>query len=384
MRQCKKLFLVLETVLLLTVLSGCWNYEEIEKDTIVAGIAIDKGTGGYKYHLTYEVLSLLGGKDQSIKPVLFASDGNSISDAIRNAVTMSDKKLYFSDCKIIVVSKAIAEEGITPLLDFLLRDAEPRITLLLAVSDENTAADIFNIQLKTNEPVSYKITGLLQQSKDVLGHVQSVPLYQVYNILNSDSQALTLPNVRIVKVEGDTEPQSTTNLVFRGDKIAGPMPVEECLYYLILKNKVSSGIIMTGTVPGKKNIALEILNSRTELTPVVSGNHVTMKIQVKINADISEENDANKIYSVGNGEFRLIEAAASKTVTEGVQNVILDMQKNFGADVFGFGLKINQEKYDDWEKIAPDWSRIFPDMKCDISTDVKIINSATALPKDGG
>ena len=383
MKRWKKFFLLFEAVLLVPLLNGCWNYKEIEKSTIVAGVAIDKGTGGYKYHLTYETLSLTGGKDQSIKPVLLESDGDSIFDAIRKTVTMADKKLYFSDCKIVIVSKEIAKEGVAPLFDFFLRDAEPRIRLLFAVSDEDTASDILNIQLKTNEPVSYKISGMLEQSKDVLGYVLPIPLYKMYNILNSKSQALTMPDIRVAKVLDDTEPLLATNVIFHQDKMIGYMPEDECLYYLILANKVSSGILLTGVKSGEKDIALEIVRCSTKMEPVVNGNNITMKIQIQMDANIGETNDKNENYTVGNGEFRITEEAASKTVKEGTEKLILDMQKNYGADVFGFGAKINQDKYDDWERISQNWDRIFPNVKCEISADVKIINSATALPKGG-
>lgn len=384
MKRWKKLFLLLETVLVMSLFTGCWNYTEIEKDTIVAGVAIDKGTNGFKYHVTYEVLSLSGGKDQSINSVLLQSDGDTVFDAIRKTVAMADKKLYFSDCKIIIVSKEIAKEGIEPLLDFFLRDQEPRITLSFAVSDEDTAAKILDIQLKTKEAVSYKINGMLEESERVSGHILSIPLYQMYNILSSKSEDLTLPDIRVADVEGDQEPQLATNVIFRQDKMVGYMPEDECLYYLMLKNKIHSGILVTSVKPGDKDISLEIFKCSTKMQPVVSGTNVIMKIQIQVAADIAEENNSKEVYTVGNGEFRMLEEAASRTVKEGAEKLILDTQKNYGADIFGFGAKIDQDDYDDWEKIQSNWDNIFPNVKCDVTADVKILNSATALPKGGG
>lgn len=383
MTRWKKLFVLFEAAAILFLFSGCWNYKEIEKNTIVAGVAIDPGTGGYKYHLTYETLSLTSGKDQTIKSALLESNGNTIFDAVRQTVTMADKKLYFSDCKIVIVNKEIAKEGVKPLLDFFLRDHEPRISLLFAVSDEDTAAQILNIELETGEPVSYKISSMLQQSQDVLGHVLPCPLYQMYNVFTSKSQELTLPDIRIVKVFNKEEPKLGTNVIFRQDKMIGIMPEDECLSYLMLKNKIKSGVILTGVPAGQKDIALEIMKCSTKMEPVVNGNQVTMKIQIKIDADIGEENNKKDNYKVGAGDFKAIEKAASKTVQEQTEATIGDIQKNYGTDIFGFGTEIDQNRYEDWKKLEPNWKKIFPNVKCEVSADVKLLNSSTALVKGG-
>ncbi|HEX3017267.1 MAG TPA: Ger(x)C family spore germination protein [Caproicibacter sp.] len=383
MKRWKKIFLLFETICIVFLFTGCFNYREIERNTIVAGMAIDKGTGGYKYHMTFETLSLGGGKDQSAKSVLLASDGNTIFDCVRNSVTMADKKLYFSDSKVIIISKELAQEGIKPLLDFFLRDAEPRITMNMLVSDEDTAADILKVKVQTNEPVSYKISGMLEQTEKSQGHVLPTPLFQSYNILSSGSQDLTLPNVRVVKLGESSEPQVTTNIIFKGDKMAGYMPDDECLYYLILKNKIASGILLTGFKGLERDISLEIQKCSAKIEPTVDGNNVTMKIQIQMDASLGEEQNSNQKYTVGNGEFESIEKVADETIKEGTENLISDVQKNFGTDIFGFGTAINKNKYGEWEKISKDWGKIFPNVKCEVTADVKVLNSATAFPKGG-
>lgn len=119
-------FLILCLVFLLT---GCWNYHEIETLQVVAGIAVDPGQHGYKYHLTFECVKLSSagqpGKSGP-QPVLLEADGNSIFDAVRNTLSESDKKLYFSQCKIVIISREIAKSGLKGLTDWFLRDAEPR------------------------------------------------------------------------------------------------------------------------------------------------------------------------------------------------------------------------------------------------------------------
>lgn len=148
--------LLILSILFMTFMNGCWNYREIETLALVAGAAMDKGTNN-NYHLTLEVLnesgSVGGGGGnggQGVTSTLIESDGKTIFDAVRNAVRISDKKLYWGSCKVMIISQELAREGIAPLLDFLIRDSEPRLTIDLFVSKEATAKDI----IKQKSPVN--------------------------------------------------------------------------------------------------------------------------------------------------------------------------------------------------------------------------------------
>ncbi|HEX9061731.1 MAG TPA: Ger(x)C family spore germination protein, partial [Clostridia bacterium] len=63
--KLSRLFVLMVLVMLSTVsLSGCWNYHDIEKYSIVAGIAIDKDEQSDKYLLTAEIIDFeTTGKD---------------------------------------------------------------------------------------------------------------------------------------------------------------------------------------------------------------------------------------------------------------------------------------------------------------------------------
>lgn len=383
MKRWSKFLLLLETILILTLCTGCWNYREIEKTTIVSGIAIDKGTNGYKYHLTYEVLHFPGGNGQSIEASILESDGDSVFDAIRSAVTEVDKKLYFSNCRVVIICKDLAREGIEPFMDFFLRDAEPRISLLFAVSDEDTAEKILSNGTNTKESVAFKLGGIMEDTQSVYGHILPLPLYQVYNALHSESQALTLPDIKLVKIGKNLEPQIGTNVIFHRGKMVGFMPQDENLYYLMLKDKIKSGILMTDVPSGKKDISLEILKCKTKVKPVVSGNQVTMKIQIKLLASLGEESNDEKTYTIKNGELSRIEKAASKTLEEGLTNLIFDIQNNYGVDIFGFADKIKQDSPNDWVKLSKNWDQNFRHVKPEITADVKVVSTAAALPKVG-
>jgi hypothetical protein len=91
-----KLKKTLVMILLLSItifMTGCWNSRELETLAIVAGFAIDKGSNGSGYHLTFETLDESGagggsggGGQTSIQSQIIESDGNTLFDADRNAL----------------------------------------------------------------------------------------------------------------------------------------------------------------------------------------------------------------------------------------------------------------------------------------------------------
>ena len=145
--------LLFSSMILLWILSltGCWNYDEVEDSAIVSGIAIDKGSEGNGYLVTTEIYNFSGsGKENKIESKRIAIEGKTLPDAVKNAVKISPKKLYWGHSDIVIISQEIAKEGILPVVDALIRAFEPRIQMNILVSKEKTAKEILEDQSVTS------------------------------------------------------------------------------------------------------------------------------------------------------------------------------------------------------------------------------------------
>jgi spore germination protein KC len=128
-----KLLLIAALISSLLLLTGCWNYKEIESFYIVAGAAIDRSADN-GYHVTFDVVDTTSGtKGPTFRSRFIESEGMTIFDAIRNAVQISDRKLYLGNIKVILISRQIASQGIAPVLDQMMRNEESRLTVGVAV-----------------------------------------------------------------------------------------------------------------------------------------------------------------------------------------------------------------------------------------------------------
>ena len=123
----KKVIILFMVVANLFLLSGCWNYVEINGQINVSGLAVDIGRQGRKYHLSAEVITVGVKEKDQVSANVVETDADTVFEGIRNMMTITTKKLYFGHCKAFVIGEKAAESGIAEILDMVIRNHELRI-----------------------------------------------------------------------------------------------------------------------------------------------------------------------------------------------------------------------------------------------------------------
>ena len=68
----KKIAVLLLAVVQLFLLSGCWNYVEIDEQINVSGIAFDVGREGKRLHLSVEIVTVGKGEQSQFESHVMA------------------------------------------------------------------------------------------------------------------------------------------------------------------------------------------------------------------------------------------------------------------------------------------------------------------------
>ena len=191
-----KLFLILILIILMMILSGCWNYKDIEDMVIAAGMAVDKDEDSGDYLLTIEVVNNQPsgqGSESESKSVLIESEGKTIFDAMRNAIMKSGKKIFWGHCKLIIISESIAREGIIPVLDMMWRDAETRPDIWTLISKEKTAGEIYKSKSELEDIISFYLD-------ETINSVDSIPKFVADNYMDFISKLSVYNNSVVAPV----------------------------------------------------------------------------------------------------------------------------------------------------------------------------------------
>ena len=372
----KKVTLAALYFALLFLLCGCWNYKGLNEIAIVSGIAVDMDpeNGGYK--VVYEVVDLSNVKSGGPKPKLVEAEGKTIFDAARNAKRRLEKKLYFGNNQILVISEGIAKSGeLLHLIDWFLRDAELRETAHVIVSQEKTAAELLSVKGINNVIVGYEMENIVIDDQATTSSTSSLMLYQIFDTLKTEGLSLTLPAFH--KINNDEEVISEVNgvAVFKAETMLGYLTPEESKYFLFILNEVEGGILTLPANEGEKDdVSLEISESKTKQSYSIEDGKLKIIVDTETRVYLAEI--GTKFDALDEEKIASLEAATGAKLKHEIENVIKKVQTEYRSDIFGFGNMIRKKNKKLWSSVSSYWDDLFPTLDVSVNSKINIVNSA--------
>ncbi len=373
----KKAKLTALCLLLMFVLSGCWNYRSLSEIAIAAGMAIDLDPDSGEFLIVCEVIDLSGDvASGGPKTRLVTTKGKTIFDAVRNAKRRLEKKLYFGNMNLIAVSEELAKNGhIEHIYDWLLRDAEMRETAYIVVSQEKTAAELLRTKGINTAIISYEITNIARDDQSVTASTTGSMLYQIFNVYHAEGFHNTIPAFHVVTNEEENIAEANGIAVFKGEQLVGYLTPEESKYFLFVMNEVQGGILtVSQNGEEKDNVSLEISDNKTKHSFKVEDGKLKVTINVEATAYLAEIE--GKFDSLDPEMITSLEAAAGAALKNRMEDVIKKVQTEYGSDIFGFGDLIHKKNHKLWAQISNSWDEIFPTLDVTVNAKVSIVNSA--------
>lgn len=367
----KKFFILLGIFFIMPLCTACWDYREVEQMTIVAGIAIDKTYNG-DYLLTFEAVDLQGiNSEKPVKSVLIESEGETFMSAIRNTISKDFPRLYFGHTSVVILSREIAEEGAVKIIDFLLRDAEPRLNINLFVSEEQTAGEVLKYKPSMSEILSVELTNMLDEQKN-LSKALMVPAYKFVNALTEEGVSGVLPSLCIIKNVEEKTVKLCGTAFFKEDKLQGFIDDEETFALNFILDEVDGGILVAKVGSGidEGRISLEIMNNSTKIKPVYSDNKLS--VEVEIDTKVSITDNASKIDISDKKSREEVKKIAEEQLREKIESIIEKMQKSYGVDIFGFGNSFYKDFPEVWKEKGKEWDKIFKNIEVTVVTNIEI------------
>ena len=379
MKKIKLLLLISMIFLNSVLLTGCWNYREIDSLSIVSGLAVDKSSIDGKFLVTFEVVDFKSGagKEASLESEKIEGEGKTVFDAVRNAILISSKKLFWSHAGIAIISQDVAKESIIPLIDFINRDTEPRELIQVLVSKEKTAKELLEEKSITTDIRAFEINDMVDFTAESVAKAPKTQIYDITNMLAEEGIALTLPTIGIVVNQGEETAELSGTAIFDRDKLIGFLDSEETKSFLFVQNKIKGGLLtLKENVKSKDdNVTLEIYDNNTRVTPVYSDGIISMDIDVHTKVSIAEVDVSGN--AIDEKCCERIKNAAEYMLKKNIEDTIKKVQKHYGVDIFGFGNIVKKEKPEAWKKIRDEWGNIFKNLN--INVNVKLTIKSTGL-----
>lgn len=380
MKKHKKIICIFILLTLLFNISACTAYIEINDLPLILGAAIDKGENG-KYILTVEVFKPTAPskeKDTKITTEILQTEGETIFDAIRDLIIKLGKRAYWTHLKVFIISKDIAKEGISPVIDMFSRNAHIRKEFPVFISNDETASKIFYKGKQTlNEPVSSFINNTIK-SVDKISKYDYVKFYELIDNICIGGQSAVLPLISMNPIAGPKIPSIYGLAVFKKDKMIGTLNSSESKTLRLLRNKEKGGLLIVQWVENneQENVTLEVFKSKTKIEPLYNNKELSINIKIITTTEIAEIMNS-KIDVLGERGRETLEMEAEKKIKNDIERLLFKLQHDFKSDAVGFGKKVKQKYPNVWKESESNWSNIFATIPFNISIDVKFKGTAS-------
>ena len=212
-----KKFLISSTFLIMCtiLLTGCIERTELSNIAIVAGLGIDKIDD--RYELTVQILNpaSITGENQNALPVYSIKEtGETIYEAYQKLDQITTSQLFLSHLNVIVINTELAESGIGPVLNFALRHTDIRPDINIVISKNASANEILNVLTSIDTIPAAQLDIFTNRSASSTARLTNYNLYEVVDMVNSDSINVVLNSVSIhhENNEQNTEGKLNRNL----------------------------------------------------------------------------------------------------------------------------------------------------------------------------
>lgn len=376
-------------ILLLPLLSGCYNYRELNELSITTAVSIDYKDNNF--YVIAEVINPIKQQDASSSNnspfINYNSSSSSLQDAFRKVVLESPRQLYAAQLEIIVLSEEVVNNHLEEVLEYFARDPESRTEIKIIVAKTEDSTKAITLQTLLTSLSSSNIINSLDLQSKVLGMSYPVTLNELLNMYIDPYLEVVLPSMTlygnyeigdekenittsspkaIVKIDGST--------ITKDNKILGYLDLEESKILNLINGKLKETIIKMNYYDGyiifepnriKVSRELDIKNNIIKIN--ISGYSKTKEIQSNIN--LKDPKEVEKLNKALNMELE-------KKITDTFNSI----REKYGTDVFGFQELYYRTNYKYFKENCTNWYEdIYPKIKLEVKANVRLYEKGNTL-----
>ena len=300
----KKFVLIVITLFILLISSGCYNYKEINNMAIVSSIGIDKDNKNDKYIVSAQIMNSKESENSEDSQItVYTKEGDTVHEALRNITLKSPRKLYGNHLSKIVLSEEVAKEGIDNILDTFNRVTEVRNEFIITIVKEDKASDVLKV-LTTTESIPAEYVKLsLKIADKTSGLTYATKLDEFISLYLKKGIDPVVPVLKIDKKEkkGTTINNITTTnpiskiviedlAVTNKGKLETYLKNEEVIGYNFLRNQIQKMIIPVKCDDENNYASISILKNKTKSSAEKKDNKYIINFNINSEAIITEYN----------------------------------------------------------------------------------------------
>lgn len=384
MKKTFKFFMLIFSIMLL---SGCFNYKEINNYAIVSGISIDlDDEDPSKYVVGIQIMNAKKDEESDNSLITFyKTKGKTIYQALEKIMLDSPKELYLGHNEVVVINEELAKEK-DPLdyLDYFMRDSEVEKDALIMIAKENKAYEILKIITPLETIPSRNLKSTLAVADNFSGTLTVVTIDEFISDLIENGKQPVAPTITITgdvndgdKMENiaESDPESKlkfdTLAYFQDNRLKGYLSNEESIGYNFLSGEEKETYVNV-KCDSENYATMRVINSKIDQKLSFKNGKPYVKITTKINANLLEYN-CRADFIESEKYVKELQKKYAKKIEQIMKKATNKLYIENKADVLDYGDKFYKKKYSEMKKYNYKKEEIVNDIsfKFDVNVEIK-------------
>lgn len=201
--------------LIIMILSGCWNYKDINHRELPVAMGVSKVEDQFQVFLKIPMT-----KNNEVKMKVLSAKGETISKAVDIISRNIESSVDLLQIKIILIEKGTAEEGMEDIISGFVRSRDISNNTLVAICDE----DIEKFLSKTLEETNFY--DFFEKNAGWTPEIIITRVWQVYRGFHSYTQDVAIP---LLKSDENAPLKQVGSAIIKKGKMVGQLSSEESL-----------------------------------------------------------------------------------------------------------------------------------------------------------
>ncbi|QUI24677.1 Ger(x)C family spore germination protein [Vallitalea pronyensis] len=409
--RLKKMAVIVLIGVNMILLTSCFDYTEYEEMQLIFGLGVDSGTNGdvivtiQSSGFKKTNMQAMGGDSGSSmgsqNSTMYKASGKTVLDALNQLQQITGKELFFGYIKVIIIGAEAAKKDMDNIMAFFYMSPRIRGSAYLLIA-KNTAYDTLGtVNLNDSDLSAQSLENMVKKSVRS-GVSFPIRLSNYYNIILTDGWNAAIPQVEYQQVSSgeqggektvvnDTNPSIVPEkegyhlvrnmVVFKDNKKVGVLDeIETMCYGFITGKKIKSSYVVKDKDTHDQDyvMGLRFLHNRSRINTHINNNQIKIDIDIDLQASIEEYQGDEALANID--VIKNFEADLSASLKNEIQTCIYHVQKNYEADIFGFGNRVFQQYPYKWqEELQDKWEDIFLIVDTDVRVTAKILNTGSNL-----
>ncbi len=357
----KVTILIAIMLIVILLLSGCWDRIEIEKNAFILGIGLDKGDDDM-LNVTYQIAlpdamkgggeggEGDGGETSTLNINIYGKTLKETEQILRANI---DRYPNYEHLKVIVFGEELSREGLAEHIDFLFRNPQSR-RLTKVVVCEGEAKQIFEIQPKTTKSTAQYINSLLEDNGRY-----SIQIASFVDLTTLENKFLQNDDFILAKLKiKDDNIDAQGAGIFKSDRLVGWLDSRDVAAVKWLKDEIEQGTLDLSPLDGHPYITIQIIYNSSKIKPIFKDHGFIFDVSIQLEYDLSEVSKLDYIV-LDEKTIGEIEQTVINDVKELCEQTFYTIRDIYGADPFAFSNKISNYYPLFWAENGDVWDDYF-------------------------